>query len=173
MAGLLGQLRMRKKAEWSQPVIKRDQHHAFASQRLAVVVRAGSGALRVCAAVNPEHHRQLRPCALCDPSRRSSSRQSSLILGESGRSVATLFGTRLGAGRCTHTFPNASALRTPCQCAAGCGCFQRKSPTGGAANGMPLKARTPEASVTPDISPSVGLDWIRDRGLRFRRGNGG
>ena len=56
----LRQLGMREEPECSEPVIKGDQHHAFSGQRLSVVVRAGSGALRVCAAVNPEHHGQPR-----------------------------------------------------------------------------------------------------------------
>src|SRR5580692_385563 len=38
--------------------------------------------------------------------------------------------------------PNLSALRTPFQFFTGWGSFQRSSPTGGAAKGMPLKLRT-------------------------------
>ena len=38
---------------------------------------------------------------------------------------------------CMHRAPNWSALRTPFQFLTGCGGFQRRSPTGGAANGMP------------------------------------
>src|SRR5580700_11389388 len=37
---------------------------------------------------------------------------------------------------------NLSAARTPCHGVGGSGACQRKSPTGGAANGMPLKTRT-------------------------------
>src|SRR5207248_11498383 len=38
----------------------------------------------------------------------------------------------------------------------GCGGFQRRSPTGGAANGMPLNARTPQrASTVPSRIPSA------------------
>src|SRR5580700_4324143 len=84
-------------------------------------------------------------------------RQSSLGFGESGRSTETLLGTRLGCEGCTHTFPNASAFRTPFHRSGGCGSFHRKLPTGGAANGMPLKARTPDSSLTPDTSPSLVL----------------
>src|SRR5262249_28494026 len=38
------------------------------------------------------------------------------------------------------------------QCATGCGARQRKSPTGGAANGTPLNDRTPSATA-PCNSP--------------------
>ena len=49
---------------------------------------------------------------------------------------------------------NLSAARTPCHAAADCGFFQRSSPTGGAANGMPLNATTPFAA-TPCTWPPV------------------
>src|SRR5579884_1658602 len=42
-----------------------------------------------------------------------------------------------------HAGPNLSALPTPVQLFTGCGSRQRKSPTGGAPNGIPLKLRTP------------------------------
>src|SRR5271165_2146145 len=38
------------------------------------------------------------------------------------------------------------APRRPFHACSGCGAFQRSSPTGGAAYGMPLKTRIPEAS---------------------------
>ena len=47
---------------------------------------------------------------------------------------------------------NASALRVPFQGAACTGARQRKSPTGGAAKGIPLKKLSPFAD-TPDIVP--------------------
>ena len=46
--------------------------------------------------------------------------------------------------------PNLSALRTPGQFFTGCGSRQRKSPTGGWANGIPLKLRTPSLGGTVD-----------------------
>src|SRR5579864_4242843 len=82
-------------------------------------------------------------------------RQSSLTGRESGKSTATFTGTRLGELGCMHTFPKVSALRTPDQCSGGCGSLQRHGPTGGAPNGMPLNARTPEVSVTPEINPAL------------------
>src|SRR5687768_1536243 len=48
--------------------------------------------------------------------------------------------------------PNSVAWRTPVQRAGGCGGRQRRSPTGGAANGMPWKDSTP-SSTTPCKSP--------------------
>ena len=80
-------------------------------------------------------------------------RQSSLVGGESGRSTETLFGTRLRWDGCTQTLPNASARRTPSHRGGACGGFQRSSPTGGAANGIPLNARTPDGRVTPETRP--------------------
>src|SRR5688572_16227878 len=80
-------------------------------------------------------------------------RQSSLVFGESGKSTDTLFGTRVGCDGWTQTLPNWSAFRTPSHFGAGWGSFQRRSPSGGAAKGMPLKARTPDFRVIPDTSP--------------------
>src|SRR3954464_3637648 len=58
---------------------------------------------------------------------------------------------------CMQRGPKPVAGRTPLQFRTGCGAFQRRSPTGGSANGRPLKARTPlacgpEPSTTPDAS---------------------
>src|SRR5512136_739829 len=46
------------------------------------------------------------------------------------------------------------AFKTPVQGFTGCGAFQRRSATGGAANGMPLKEATP-LDTEPFISPPV------------------
>src|SRR6185437_1071763 len=51
--------------------------------------------------------------------------------------------------------PNLSAARTPSQGAMGWAGFQRRSPVGGAPNGIPLKTATPFALPgTPETSPS-------------------
>src|SRR5262252_5739991 len=54
-----------------------------------------------------------------------------------------------------------SATRAPVQFAGGCGAFQRNSPTGGAAKGMPLKTRTSGCRpATPVRVPfSVRIGW--------------
>src|SRR5205823_7358441 len=57
---------------------------------------------------------------------------------------------------CRHTSPKVSALRTPLHFATGCGGFHRRSPTGGAANGIPLKTRTPRL-VVPEINPDSSV----------------
>src|SRR4249919_2080749 len=49
---------------------------------------------------------------------------------------------------------NASAFFVPCQPSTGCGALHRRSPTGGAANGMPLNDTTPSCS-TPATFPPV------------------
>ena len=60
----------------------------------------------------------------------------------------------LKSGNCMHRGPNADVARTPVQFATGCGGFQRNSPVGGAANGMPLYMRTPVAAfVAPAMTP--------------------
>src|SRR5215212_6696226 len=82
-------------------------------------------------------------------------RQSSLIPGESGRSMAAFGGNRCFDDRCMQTCPYLSALRTPVHFATGCGSFQRSGPTGGAANGTPLKTRTPSCSVPESWPASV------------------
>ena len=53
---------------------------------------------------------------------------------------------------CMQSAPNSAAWRTPVHVAAGCGGRHRRSPTGGAAKGMPLKDATP-SSTTPCRSP--------------------
>jgi hypothetical protein len=51
-------------------------------------------------------------------------------------------------------FAKVSAFLTPDQEVTGAGAFQRKSPTGGAANGMPLKIEMPSAA-RPLTAPPV------------------
>src|SRR6188474_1825604 len=51
-----------------------------------------------------------------------------------------------------HWGAKASALLTPLHGTTGCGAFQRRSPAGGAANGMPLNTFTPFQDV-PEIWP--------------------
>jgi hypothetical protein len=52
---------------------------------------------------------------------------------------------------CIGLAENLSHFRTPVQFFAGCGAFQRKSPTGGAANGIPLKI-----FISPLLYPDTG-----------------
>src|SRR5690554_4327761 len=85
-------------------------------------------------------------------------RQSSLIPVKFSLSVAPFGGKRCGAGFGMQTSPNRLASRTPFQEAGAWGSFQRKSPTGGAANGMPLK------TVTPCTLPAV--PWTRPCSVR-------
>src|SRR5687768_10218185 len=85
-------------------------------------------------------------------------RQSSLIPVKFSVSVAAFGGNRVGAGFCTQTLPYLLPSRTPCHEAGACGCFQRKSPTGGAANGMFLNTVTPSSLPgAPWITPC----WVR------------
>src|ERR1700676_1725773 len=56
---------------------------------------------------------------------------------------------------CMGLGPKLSHLRTPIQGFTGCGSFHLRSPTGGAAKGIPLNANTsPLALITPDIWPA-------------------
>jgi len=83
-------------------------------------------------------------------------RQSSLAAGESGRSTETF--RRPTPFGWTQTLPNLSVWRTPFHFAIGCGARQRSSPTGGAANGMPLNTRTPGAAAdVPESRPASVL----------------
>ena len=56
--------------------------------------------------------------------------------------------TASAASSCGHFGPKAAASRTPAQGSGGAGGRQRRSPTGGAANGIPLNA-----NVSPDRTP--------------------
>src|SRR5262245_2884319 len=51
--------------------------------------------------------------------------------------------------------PNSAAERTPVHGAGGCGARQRKLPTGGAANGMPLNQSTPFESAPRSMPVSM------------------
>ena len=53
--------------------------------------------------------------------------------------------------------PNLSALRTPVQFFTGCGSRQRRSPTGGWPNGIPLKLRTPFLAGAVDSSTPFAI----------------
>src|SRR3954464_6207054 len=59
-------------------------------------------------------------------------------------------------GGCMQAFAKASAFLTPDQGFTGAGAFQRRSPVGGAANGMPLKVEMP-SPATPLTAPPVTL----------------
>ena len=54
---------------------------------------------------------------------------------------------------CMHGADNRSAFRTPSHFWTGIGGRHRKSPIGGAANGMPLKAVTPPEPLIPEMRP--------------------
>src|SRR3954447_14265299 len=49
--------------------------------------------------------------------------------------------------------PNSVAWRTPVHLAGGFGAFQRRSPVGGVANGIPRNWRTPDAALLPSRVP--------------------
>lgn len=72
--------------------------------------------------------------------------------------------------RCMARGPNLSAWRMPSQFWTGCGGFHRNSPTGGAAKGMPLNARTPGFdSTTPCTTPLAVLTQSAGRTSAVRR----
>src|ERR1043165_194594 len=58
-------------------------------------------------------------------------------------------------GPWTQGSANAEVCLTPLQGMTGCGAFQRRSPTGGAANGIPLKAATPLSTVPRTVPPVI------------------
>ena len=55
--------------------------------------------------------------------------------------------------------PYSLAWRTPCHFSTGCGAFQRRLPTGGAAKGMPLNVFTPD-SFMPSSVPSATFTLV-------------
>src|ERR1700679_199451 len=78
-----------------------------------------------------------------------STRQSSLGL------VVPRGAASLGSGNCMQSWPYWVALRTPRQATTGCGGLQRRSPTGGAAYGIPLKETTPSFADPPKTPVST------------------
>ena len=73
------------------------------------------------------------------------------------------------AGFCMGDGPNAWVFLTPSQGLTGCGGFQRRSPTGGSANGIPLKTRIPSGPVVPSMMPPVDPDPVVGEGHRGQR----
>src|SRR5262249_30898376 len=59
------------------------------------------------------------------------------------------------AGFCAHGGPSVVASRVPIHGLTGIGSRQRRSPTGGCANGIPRKAAPPLSSNAPRICPPV------------------
>ena len=53
------------------------------------------------------------------------------------------------------SWPYSVAGRTPVHATTGCGGRQRKSPCGGAANGIPLNESTPSATAPLIVPPST------------------
>ena len=62
-------------------------------------------------------------------------------------------------GGCMQALAKVSAFLTPDQALTGAGAFQRRSPTGGAAKGMPLKTEMPSA-VAPLTTPPVTVACV-------------
>ena len=65
-------------------------------------------------------------------------------------------------GHCAQRAAKFVASRTPLQCAGGCGAFQRKSPTGGAAKGNAEKSSRP--AIAHELAVHAAL-----RGLHRKR----
>src|SRR5258708_42771 len=73
---------------------------------------------------------------------------------------------------CMQAEPNLSAARTPDHGLVGCGDFQRRSPMGGAAKGIPLKMRTERSAlVVPRRKPDSTLtfSWAKVAAEAVRR----
>src|SRR5579864_4032950 len=66
-----------------------------------------------------------------------------------------------GGNCCAHSLPNAVACRMDDQGAGGCGDRQRRSPTGGAAYGIPSHSLTPLTAV-PQTGPSAVCTFVPD-----------
>src|SRR5829696_5346980 len=64
--------------------------------------------------------------------------------------------------RCMHWLPKAVARRGSIHFGTGCGGCQRSAPTGGAANGIPLKLRRPSAGGAPSIGPALVITLLTD-----------
>ena len=65
--------------------------------------------------------------------------QHAIMALTAGKHVLSEIPMALNTGSCIARGPNWSAGRTPCHGRTACGAHQRRSPTGGAANGIPLK----------------------------------
>src|SRR6185295_9097450 len=64
------------------------------------------------------------------------------------------------AASCMQLGAKSVACLTPCHATAGCGFFQRRSPVGGAANGIPLNDAMPLFVFAPSAAPPVTLTVV-------------
>ncbi len=95
-------------------------------------------------------------------------KQSSLI-GSLGIRYSADHGPNGFGAPCMGLAPNASHFFIPFHGVTDCGSFQRKLPTGGAANGMPLKTCTsPPVFTVPAIRPPSTLT-VSNKGLLIKR----
>ena len=152
MPRLLREAGMREEAEDAEPVVHAHDHDALPCQVLPILPGLGGGPGLVPPAEDPDHHRQSLPRRL----RGRPHVEVEAVLARA-RVAEDHVGIDVAAASASDRTPSpANAL--PCR--HGCGACQRSSPTGGAANGMPLKARMPAASApAPSIKPESMRTW--------------
>ena len=148
---------MGEEAERAEAVVQRDDDGAFACQAIAGIARLGARAAEEAAAVQPDH-------------------DGPAVVGRFGRrpdiQVEAVLARRRCGGRVRAAGPALRAARrvlawpglTPDHFATGCGGRQRFAPTGGAANGIPLK--TPDLGAQPpSCRPAMPLSMVTSAGM--------
>ena len=145
------QLRMRIEPKNAHAIRDADQHDAALGQLGAVMDRDRGGASIEAAAVDPDQDGHALLGRLAPASRRSGTGSPRSRRSEAEPPID-----------CMHPGAYWSALRTPCHFGAGCGARQRRSPTGGAANGRPLYT-VRLSSTTPSTRPPSTLTGARRR----------
>ncbi len=136
---------MRQEPEHGEAVVHGHRNHALAGQARPIVARFRAVAGHESPAEEIDEHGQ----AVLAMHGRRPDVEIKAVLADSIRSkvhVAEDWPLH-GAG------PNLSVRRTPSHGLTGCGGCHRKSPTGGAAKGMPRNARTPSGPVVPSTTP--------------------
>ncbi len=145
-----GQRRMREEAHRPEAIVDGDQHDALLRQRGAVVPGSRAGAGHQRAAVDPHHD---RPRLVGLLGRAPDVEEEAVLVALDRR--ATVEGLGIGAPAASRRNRTPWRRARPSRQTAGAGGFQRSSPTGGAAYGMPFHTRTVGSSAdgAPPIRP--------------------
>ena len=150
-----------REAERAEPVVDRDHDHVAATRQLGgVEERARPDVER--AAVDPDHHRMVRGDRRVRAERSAgvntlSERQSS------PNGMSSMRRNGVASFDCGARGPHCVASRTPVHGSTGCGGRNRRSPRGGAANGMPRNCATPSAAKPSQLAVVERDPHVRGR----------
>ena len=156
---------MREEAEAAEAIVEAHEDDAAPREVRAVVDGRRAAAVDEAAAVDPDHHRQLRRGRLLG-------RPDVEVEAVLARAACRAARRRSGRAPACSRWRRRVAWRTPVQAGAGRGARQRRSPIGGAANGTPSRRRRRPRRRPPRGRSRCGRGRERPRASRPARGRG-